>query len=108
MKTQIQKGTLQPCPVCGSHNINWGGYYHVSLTCNNCGFEMYAFDDTATEEEYFKEWNLLNKIDTIIEGQDLQIEFAKKIVDLCKDKKTHYIWTKKKMEEAREKYFHAQ
>ena len=108
MLNEIKKGTLTPCPVCGGDNIDWGGYRYISLQCNDCGFEMYPSDDFSSEQEYFDEWNMLNQIDTMIETQDKQIEFAKKIADKCADKKAHYNWTKARIVKAREKHSHAQ
>ena len=99
---EIKKGTLMPCPVCGSDNINWYGYRYISLRCNDCGFEMYPSDDFASENEYFEEWNDLNKIDTTIESLDKQIKFAEKIAEKCAERKSHYSWTKSRIVKARE------
>ena len=102
MLNEIKKGVLAPCPVCGGNNIDWYGYRYISLRCNDCGFEMYPSDDFASENQYFREWNNLNQIDTIIEGQDSQIEFAKSMIDKCAERKSHYVWTKQRIENAKQ------
>jgi len=107
MLNEIKKGTLMPCPVCGGDNIDWYGYCYISLRCNNCGFEMYPSNDFASENEYFEEWNALNKIHSSIESLDRQIEFAEKIAEKCTERKNHYIWTKSRIEKARENFSHA-
>ena len=106
MLNEIKKGTLMPCPVCGSQNIAWYGYRYISLRCNHCGFEMFPFDEFASENEYIEEWNSLKNIDTIIESLDNQIEFAQKIAGMCTEKKLHYNWIKSRI--AKEKLSHAQ
>jgi len=108
MLNEIPKGILMPCPVCGGNNIDWFGHRYISLRCNDCGFEMYPSDDFASENEYFKEWNTLDKIDVSIESLNSQIEFAQKIVDMCTDKKAHYNWTKSRIEKAKGKLPKAQ
>ncbi len=107
MLNEIKKGTLAPCPVCGGTNIGWYGYRYISLSCNDCKFEMYPSDDFASENEYFKEWNTLNQIDAIMEGQDRQIEFAKEMIERCEERKSHYKWTKARIAKAREDLSHA-
>lgn len=103
MLNEIKRGSLAPCPVCGGSDIRWYRYRYLSLRCSDCKFEMYPSDDFASENEYFKEWNSLNQIDAVIEEQDRQIEFAKKIVDQCVERKAHYNWTKERIRKAREK-----
>lgn len=103
MLNEIKKGVLSPCPVCGSSDyIDWSGYRYISLTCNNCGFEMYPYNDFASENEYFEEWNSLNDIDTNINGLDQQIKFAEKIAQQCEERKAHLRWTKERIEKAKE------
>lgn len=97
MLNKIEKGLIKPCPVCGGQNIDWGGYRYPFLVCNYCGFEMYSQDEFATEKEYFKEWNKLSEIDTSIAIQDEHIEFAKRIIKECDDKKKFYISIKEKI-----------
>ena len=105
MKTSTTKD-LKPCPVCGSHDIVWGGYYYVSLVCKNCLFEMWPFDDLAPEEDYYKEWNNLENLDKTIESYKAKIEKAdkddEKIVNMLKDLLSYYEELKKKIKEARE------
>ena len=105
MEMKITK-ELNPCPVCGSHDIVWGGYYYVSLICRNCSFEMWPFDDLAPEEDFYKEWNNLNNLDEVIEKCKAKIEKTdnddEKIVNLVKDYLSHYEDLKKKIKEARE------
>lgn len=69
---------------------------------------MYPSNDFASENEYFEEWNTLNKIDDNIENLDKQIEFAQKIAEKCAEKKAHYNWTKERIRKAREELSHAQ
>ena len=69
---------------------------------------MYPYDEFSPGNEYFTEWNSLNQIDAVIEEQDKQIEFAKKIVEQCVEKKAHYNWTKERIRKAREDFSHAQ
>ena len=108
MLNQIKRGTLTPCPVCNNDSIDWYvcGHY-VSLRCNHCGFEMYPADEFASENEYFKDWNSLNQIDTSIEALDRQIEFAEKIAEQCAKRRAHYNWTKDRILKAREDFSRA-
>ncbi len=105
MEMKITK-ELAPCPVCGSHDIIWGGYYYVSLVCKNCLFEMWPFDDLAPEEDYYKEWNNLENLDKAIEKCEKKIEETNKdderIIKMLNDLLSHYKAIKKKIEETRE------
>ena len=110
MLNKIKKGVLSPCPVCGSSDyIDWSGYRYISLACNNCGFEMYPENDFASEKEYFEEWNNLKRINTLIENQDKlianiseEIELANKAIKEREEKKAHLIWTKERIDKAKE------
>ena len=104
---EIKKGILSPCPVCGGNDIHWYRCHYVSLRCSDCGFEMYPFDEFSTGNEYFKEWNSLNQIDSVIEEQTKQIEFLQKIENQCAERKAHYNWTKERIRKARENFSHA-
>lgn len=106
MELKITK-KLKPCPVCGSHNIVWGGYYYVSLTCRNCYFEMWPLDDFAPDEDYYKEWNNLDNLDNAIKECEEKIKKTdkddEKIVNMLKDLLSHYKDLKKKIKEGRER-----
>ena len=101
MLNKIKKGVLSPCPVCGGNNIDWYGYRYISLRCNDCEFEMYPLDEFASEDEYFKEWNSLQNIDTTINDFDKQIEAINKVIDKYRETQSHYRWTKERIEKAR-------
>lgn len=106
-------------PVCGGKHVAWGGYRYPELVCKDCEFAFYPENDFATEEEYYKEWNDLYEIgiDKLIENQDKKIttvnklyktandsieaEIWEKIITVYSDKKKHYAWTKKRMNEAK-------
>ena len=105
---KVEKGILKPCPSCNGHNISWGGYYHISLICNDCGFEMFPFNEFASEEDVIKEWNELSEIDTLIKTQSMHIELAKDIADQCNKKRTHYEWIRSKIQNAKESFSQTQ
>ena len=126
MLKKIEKGSIEPCPVCNGQHVVWGGYRYPELVCKDCGFVFYPENDFATEEEYYKEWNDLYEIgiDKLIEDQDKKIatvnklykdannnieaEIFEKVINTCNDKKSHYVWTKKRMKEAKESFVSAQ
>ena len=122
MLEKIKKGSLEPCPVCNGKNIAWGGYRYPELVCKDCGFVFYPENDFATEEEYYKEWNDLYEIgiDKLIENQNIKIatvnklyktantsieaEIWEKVINAYNETKSHYAWTKKRMNEAKESF----
>lgn len=91
---------LDPCPACGSHNIGWGAYYHVALVCNICTFKMWPYDDFASEEMYYREWNNLKIIDQII--KDLKNEIENNKDPELKNRLSHHERQKKDIEKAKE------
>lgn len=49
---------LKPCPICGSTDIYWVGWYDVALECAECGFYIYPENGPlASEDEFIQEWN---------------------------------------------------
>ena len=102
MLNDIKEGTLKPCPVCGSTNIDWFGYRYISLRCNDCKFEMYPSDEFSSEYEYFKDWNDLSNIDDIIKRYEDKIQTHEELVKEYSQKKSHFVWTQKRINAARE------
>lgn len=65
---------LVPCPVCGSRNIGWGGYYYVALVCHHCSFKMWSLHEFAAEDEFYNEWNNLPNLDKIISDYEEKLQ----------------------------------
>jgi hypothetical protein len=105
MELKVKKD-LKPCPVCGSHDIIWGGYYYISLICKKCYFEMWPFDDFASEESYYEEWDSLDNLETAMEQCAKKLQIAKsnndeKQVHILSDLLLHYESLQENMNKAR-------
>lgn len=108
MFSKIPEGALKPCPVCGGSNITWNNHNGISLLCNDCKFEMYPSEDFSSEEAYFEEWNNLSDIDNIINSHDEKIKVAQQIIAKSTKERNYYIWTKKRMQAAKEEFSQVQ
>ena len=101
MKNFINDGSYKPCPVCGSHLVNYNGYGFASIVCNYCGFAIHS-DDIYNGEKCKKEWNMLSDIDKLIEMENAKIELANKNIKECNDTKKHFLDIKEQIRKRKE------
>ena len=105
MELQVKK-ELKPCPVCGSSDINWNGYYYVSLICKNCHFVMWPLNDFASEETDYEEWNNLDNLENAIKECKEKLQKAKEDNNekqsTLRDLLIHYESLQRNMDKARE------
>jgi len=69
---------------------------------------MYPSEDFSSEEAYFEEWNNLSDIDNIINSHDEKIKVAQQIIKESTKERNYYIWTKKRMQAAKEEFSQVQ